>query len=347
MPAYKNEKTGKWYCKFYYEDWYGNTQQKKKSGFALKREALEWEREFLNNHQKTPDMPFQAFCDAYIRVKSSEWKPYTADTAKYTIKRLKDFFGDKPLNQITPLDVKKLHVKLKEDGLTPGSINTIHGRLSAVMNHAVTFYGLSSNPCKLSGKVKDPKKEMRYLTLDEYKQLIKKGNLKPNQKIMIELLYWTGMRVGEMLALTPGDIHEDYIYVTKNIAEIDGKTILQNTPKTDNSVRNIRIHKKLYSDLTEYRNKLYGIGNEDRLFNYSRGGLRLMINKACVCAEIKHIRIHDFRHSHVALLIHLGYHTKAIAERIGDTTETVLRVYSHIYPQDVDEMVKKFDMLDV
>ena len=48
MPAYYNEESKKWYCKFYYKDWQGNRKQKKKSGFERKKDALEWERSFLD-----------------------------------------------------------------------------------------------------------------------------------------------------------------------------------------------------------------------------------------------------------------------------------------------------------
>lgn len=66
MPAYYDEKTKSWYCKFYYTDYTGTKKQKKKRGFKLQREAKEWERAFLERLQGTPDMTFQSLYDLYI-----------------------------------------------------------------------------------------------------------------------------------------------------------------------------------------------------------------------------------------------------------------------------------------
>ncbi len=67
MPAYYDESTKTWYCKFYYTDYTGAKKQKKKRGFKLQREAREWERAFLERLQGTPDMTFQALYDLYYR----------------------------------------------------------------------------------------------------------------------------------------------------------------------------------------------------------------------------------------------------------------------------------------
>lgn len=66
MPAYKDEKTGTWYCKFYYVDWTGTRRQKMKRGFKLQREAKDWERSFLKKQSGSPDMTFQALYDLYL-----------------------------------------------------------------------------------------------------------------------------------------------------------------------------------------------------------------------------------------------------------------------------------------
>ncbi len=56
MPVYKDEKTGSWYVKCYYEDYTGTRKQKMKMGFPLQRDAKEWERQFLEQQQGAPDM---------------------------------------------------------------------------------------------------------------------------------------------------------------------------------------------------------------------------------------------------------------------------------------------------
>jgi hypothetical protein len=65
MSAYKDKKTGKWYLFFYYTDWQGKRKGKTKRGFKTKREALEWEREFLQKSDANLEMKFEAFVDIY------------------------------------------------------------------------------------------------------------------------------------------------------------------------------------------------------------------------------------------------------------------------------------------
>ena len=55
FPSEKDNKTGKWFCKFYYTDWQGNNRQKWKRGFATKKEALAYERDFLERQSANPD----------------------------------------------------------------------------------------------------------------------------------------------------------------------------------------------------------------------------------------------------------------------------------------------------
>lgn len=66
MPAYKDEKTGKWFAKFYYTNWQGIKKQKWKRGFATKKEALGFERDFLEKQSANPDMTFQNLYEIYI-----------------------------------------------------------------------------------------------------------------------------------------------------------------------------------------------------------------------------------------------------------------------------------------
>ena len=61
MAAFKNKNNGTWYVQFRYTDWKGERQQKLKRGFATKKEALAWEREFLMQKQADIDMTFESF----------------------------------------------------------------------------------------------------------------------------------------------------------------------------------------------------------------------------------------------------------------------------------------------
>ena len=79
MSVYKDEKTGKWYALTWYHDWKGEGRQKCKRGFETKKDALEWERTFLQQNATDMDMTFSAFCELYERdrrprLKESTWQ---------------------------------------------------------------------------------------------------------------------------------------------------------------------------------------------------------------------------------------------------------------------------------
>ena len=67
MPAYKDKAKGTWYASFYFENWTGKKEKKMKRGFKTKREALEWERTFLQQQTADLDMTFWAECTRMTR----------------------------------------------------------------------------------------------------------------------------------------------------------------------------------------------------------------------------------------------------------------------------------------
>ena len=78
MPAYKDKAKGTWYASFYYEDWTGKKVKKMKRGFPTKREALEWERTFLQQQTADLEMTFENFVAVYVadmkgRIKENTW----------------------------------------------------------------------------------------------------------------------------------------------------------------------------------------------------------------------------------------------------------------------------------
>ena len=78
MPVYKNEKNGTWYAMLRYKDWEGERKQKCQRGFATKREAQEWERQFQLQKQANMDMTLESFCKLYEadvrpRLKENTW----------------------------------------------------------------------------------------------------------------------------------------------------------------------------------------------------------------------------------------------------------------------------------
>ena len=98
MPAYKDQKKGTWYVSFYYQDWTGKRQKKLKRGFPTKREALEWERGFLQQKAADLSMTFEQFVALYIadmkgRIRENTWGP----KEHIMYKKLVPYFGRKKM----------------------------------------------------------------------------------------------------------------------------------------------------------------------------------------------------------------------------------------------------------
>lgn len=150
------------------------------------------------------------------------------------------------------------------------------------------------------------------------------------------------MRIGELLALTLNDI--DFEKCTISISKTyshPNKEKQITSLKTPNSYRNITISKFLRDHLNDFSKRFYGIDPDDRLFLFYPEWFRYQMVTVCKATEVKFIRIHDIRHSHVSMLIDLGFSPHLIAERIGDTVDMVNNVYGHLYPNRHIEVADK------
>lgn len=343
MPQYKDEERGSWYCKFSYQDWTGQRRQKLKRGFLTKREAAAWERSFLEKQQGTPDMTFQALYDLYMEDIGHRLKASTIRTKKYTCDRyIVPHFKDKPINQITPADIRKWQNGILEAVAKETYQRQINNQLNAILNFAFKYYGLLRNPCKTAGPMGRIKADrMDFWTNEEFAAFIDHIQDATLHAAFVTL-YYTGLRCGELLALNLEDVdlEKGVISVTKTYHRVKAQDVIT-TPKTAGSVRIVTIPPFLVDTLRDYTRRLYGAGPKDRLFLITRSKLVTAMNNTCKASGVKRIRTHDIRHSHVSLLIELGFSPLLIAERIGDSVDMVNNIYGHLYPNKHNEVAAK------
>lgn len=356
MPAYLDQATNTWYCKFYYTDFTGKKKQKKKRGFKLQREAKAWERTFLEKQQKDLTMPFSSFLELYLEDVGHRLKPYTMQTKKYLIeKHILPYFKNRPMNDITTLDIRAWQntiLNLNNENaidqtLSEAYLKKISAQLSAIFNYASKYYDLVNNPCLKAGSIGSHKsKDMMIYTYDDFQSLISCVEDKTDYTILMTL-YFTGMRKGELFALTKGDIDlkNGIIDINKSYQRIKKNDVITD-PKTPKSIRKIQIPKFLVAILIDYISTLYGVTDDTYIFIHHYVKLRGRLKIAQKKANLPAIRIHDFRHSHASLLIELGYSPLLIADRLGDNVDTTLRVYSHLYPNKQSELVNKLDEIN-
>lgn len=344
MPAYKNKTAGTWYVKFYYTAYDGEKRQKKKAGFALKREAEAYEREFLQLRAFQPDMPFKAFYDVFKRDTEPKLRPGTIQTRFYLAKNhILPYFGEMPLSSIDARTVTVWHNSIIEQGFSPTHQHKLHKHLSSVFNHAVRLYGLSVNPCRQAGAIGSmkPANEMVFWTLEEYQQVI--ANVDDiKARTAISLLYWSGMRKGELLALRWEDIDftDNRITIDESYQRINGKQVVG---KTKTGVKRIiKMTQATMDDLAAYRKRIYDPAPRDFIFFWEKRFIEEGMRKARLAAGVKHIRVHDLRHSHASLLINHGVNIMLISKRLGhEKVSITLDTYSHLFPD------KELELLDV
>ena len=192
------------------------------------------------------------------------------------------------------------------------------------------------------GKVKT--REMLFWTKDEYLKFAEEMKEKPLSYYAFELLYWTGIRCGELLALTRDDfdLEKKTLRINKTFQTIKGKEMVT-SPKTEKSNRRIDLPEFLCREMEDYFASLYKVDGKSRLFPVTKYYMHHELDRGCRKAGVKRIRIHDLRHSSCALLINLGYSPIQIAQRLGHESVTVTERYSHLYPSVQQEMAKKLD----
>lgn len=351
MPVYKNDNGNTWYTSFYYTDWTGNRKRKKKEGFTKKSAAQAYEREFLNKASASCDMTFGSFIELYMEDCRSRLKVTTYQNKEYVVNlKLLPFFQNMPINTIDAVTVRKWQNELlsSENNYSQTYLKTLNNQLSAVMNFAVKYYKLPVNPVRVCGSMgKKNAGSMKFWTVEEFKKFITALENDPSSKVIFELLFWTGMRSGELLALTLNDFDFNAmtISISKNYSRL-GKEDLILEPKTPKSNRIITIPKFLCNMVKEYVSSLYDYNSNERLFRSSKCILYRKISQGCIKSGVKKIRVHDLRHSHASFLIEMGFSPLLISERLGhENIETTLGTYSHLYPNKQSEVADKIEQI--
>ena len=352
MAVYKDN-NGTWNISVRYVNWKGEHARKVKRGFATKREATDWERNFLHENAGNLDMSFETFVDLYKknlkeRLKLSTWQTKVSiiDT------KILPYFKKKRINDIKVSDVVAWqHTLLNmedENGERYSLVylKTIHNQLSAIFNHAVRYYDLQSNPAAKAGNMgKEKTREMLYWTKEEYIQFSNAIMDKPVSFYAFEILYWCGLRLGEMLALTPSDFNfeKNILRINKSYQKIGTEDVITD-PKTPKSIRNVQMPDFLADEMQDYISSLYEIEPDQRIFPITKSYMHNEMTRGSKAAGVKRIRIHDLRHSHVSLLIEMGFGAVAIADRVGHESIDITYRYAHLFPTTQQAIADKLNM---
>ncbi|WP_172136438.1 site-specific integrase [Adlercreutzia sp. ZJ473] len=342
------EKNGTWTSQFRYEDIYGTIKHKCKRGFATCEDAEAFEDEFLRRARGSLDMRFADFADVYAEDVRPLLRENTWATKEYIINdKIIPFFGTMRVRDITTLDIIEWQNELlefrKQDAqpYTETYVRTVWNQLAAILNHAERYYGLAPNPAAKAPKIGSKHaREVNVWTKEQYLKFSETLADYPAVFVPVEVLYWMGLRLSELLALTPRDIDFERceLYVRHSYKRLKGKDIVT-SPKTEKSTRKLAMPEFLRDEIKDYVRKVSKTSPGERIFEgISATDIRVALDDGIEELGLPRIRIHDLRHSHVSLLIDLGYSAVAIGERLGhESTEITFR-YAHMFPDAQSKM---------
>lgn len=283
-----------------------------------------------------------------IRIKPQSLRKFQSNFKLHIL----PFFKDYKLNDIKSRDIMKWQETIYNKHFSNSYNKNIQATLVMIFNYAIKFDYLNTNinvASKVGGFSKrNIKRKYNVWTLEEFNSFISiiDNNL---YKLLFSTLFYTGMRIGECLALTWNDFHSNYFDINKTISkELNpDKSYIITSPKTSSSYREIYLDSKLISELNslkqtemlkeDFDNSWFIFGGSKPL---SRTTIERYKNMYCDLANVKKIKLHEFRHSHATLLISNGVPITAISQRLGHADITMtLNTYSHSIPQDENKVI--------
>ncbi|HEL1949729.1 TPA: site-specific integrase [Streptococcus suis] len=284
-------------------------------------------------------------------------------------RHIKDYFSKVDnVGKLTYEDIYQFREHLKQKvaqnsnkPLNTNTINKIMILLKKIFDVGLRKGYYSTNPVKLLKKLPIEKTKMQFWTVEEFQRFL--TLFEPDEyniKLLFTVLFFTGLRLGEALALTWQDIDflSNIIHITKSIYVNKGISHISTT-KTKAGTRRIIINKKLSQELQHWQQQqkhLLGQFTSDSLTLQVFQNNPLTITKNAIEKQykkilerddtLKKIRIHDFRHSHASLLINQGEDYLVVKERLGHASiTTTIDTYSHLYPSKQKDLADKLDDL--
>lgn len=255
------------------------------------------------------DMKLSEFVEVYFEDKQNELKDRTIKNKRYMMEQhIIPYFGDCMMSEVTAHHIIQWQNEMQTKGFSESYLRMIQNQLTSLFTHASRIYDLHANPCK---KVKrmgnSDARSLDFWTLEEYQTFI--DTIDPSERyyLIFEILFWTGCRIGELLALNKGDVDctNNQINITKTYYRTGGQDFITE-PKTKQSVRVIEIPEFLTKDIKEFIDGHYGMPDNERLFPIVQEAVQHKMKRHIEKAGVKQIRVHDLRHSHVAYLIDKG-----------------------------------------
>lgn len=324
---------------------------------ATNEETL-YKLQIMQNKTSISNVTLDQIWKEYYNYKLDKIKRQTLNKLMVQYNGYLKFLGNIKINDFNIKHYQYFKNKLNENNLSDVYKNKIQGLLSSLIKYSNKYYSTSAEVLKYFEAFKEVNKinkEMLYFTYEEYLKFIDKVS-DVNYKVFFQVLYFMGLRQGELTALNWKDI--DFKNKTINInktltTKIKGENYTITSPKTKNSCRVLPIPKNVLESLktlynnakqyTDFNKNWFVFGNS---LPFRETTIQVNKNKACKLAGVKQIRIHDFRHSCASLLINKGASIALVSKYLGHSNISItLNTYTHMYQSELDNMIKIIDNL--
>ena len=354
MPVYK-DKNKHWY----FVVTINYKQYKKvlwnKHYMLSKTEAQAAEREFLNQIQDISgdDLRMVDLFNEYIKASKTSLKESTkANYDKFKNNYL-SLIENKKIHDLTPKDVLSWRDKLSTCNVSVQYKNRMQNIMKSILEYGSIMYNLNG---KLQYSLLQPFKDnnvkvidikSKYLEINDFKRLIASLEKTDYYYIVLNTLYFTGLRIGELAALTTKDITKEYILVNKDYSRVGTKDIIQ-APKNKNSVRKIPLDpttsEMLQNFIKDKKPDEIVFRKSSKYLNQQK--LRRKINVLQAYADLEEFIItpHTLRHSYSSNLKKLGYDEYTISKIMGNTPQVASSTYIHTN-LDMEEIGKNIEKL--
>jgi len=351
MSIHKDKKRNTWYVKY---------SNKTKRGFASKKDAQEYEASLMSGlievKAKDEKHLFSIVVQDFLKNKKREvsytsYSAYKQIVEQIIIPQFKSYY----IEDIKEIDCRKFRDYVQDLKCCSHRKNRVFNLLKAIFDHASVYFKITTNPtvvikpvnAKYEEKILRKSKQLNIWSNEEFKSFIVFVHDEEYKSLYITLFY-TGMRLGEALALNWNDLSQNNISITKSNSKVcETNSYVIKHPKNVSSIRDIRINDSLYDYLTnkekeemkkpDFSYSWFMFGGVEPL---SRTSIERVKNNAVKLSGVKKIRIHDFRHSHASILIGEGVDIVAVSKRLGHKdVATTLQVYTHLLVKNEDKLV--------
>lgn len=359
-----------WRFKVYYHNSDGKLVPYTSKRFLLEKEAKAEERVFLMNRNNPVKKKFHVVAEDYFndvktKIRESTYISYKRGYYNH----IYNYFGNKYIDEINVVAIEKWKNKLS-DLASLGSCNRYYVIFNEIFKFANKKYELNYNPVQLAGRFKKKNEEvvsnqekLKYITYEQFNQFISVID-DELWHCFFTFLFFTGMRKGEVLALTWKEI--DFvtrkIIVNKTVSFCTEQGRYKITATKTGVNREIIMSNALINELKHYKSvvKQYGdfsenwfiFGNGDVLSEWK---IRDRKKKYFKKANLNEITTHQFRHSHVSLCVNEYLKSGQtdttkffimMSQRMGHCLRVMQEVYMHLFPTTQDSIVDLLDNLD-